>query len=305
MELKGVDYFPFSIDFFEDNKIALIEAEFGSNAVVVLMKIFCKIYRNGFFCEWTPDDCMLFARKMMNGTTSENVQNIVDKALARGLFDRSSYERFEILTSVDVQKQFFLIAGRRKEVRIDKKDYLLIDVSPYKNICLGTQKSLKPEDVDILPGNVDILPENVDSAEQRKGKIKERKEKENKVKEISLTPFVPQASGREQWEIWKNELLEDEDWRASAVRQSGEGIGFNEMLPGKLNEFCDFIVSSGEQDTVGRKKDFTRRFHYWQSNHGTKKNFARAAQPERKSKIQEAIELGKAVTENAKRLGLI
>ena len=33
MELKGVDYFPFSIDFFEDNKIALIEAEFGSNAV--------------------------------------------------------------------------------------------------------------------------------------------------------------------------------------------------------------------------------------------------------------------------------
>ena len=119
----------------------------------------------------------------------------------------------------------------RKEVRIDKKDYLLIDVSPYKNICLGTQKSLKPEDVDILPGNVDILPENVDSAEQRKGKIKERKEKENKVKEISLTPFVPEASGREQWEIWKNELLEDEDWRASAVRQSGEGIGFNEMFP--------------------------------------------------------------------------
>ena len=174
MELKGVDYFPFSIDFFEDNKIALIEAEFGSNAVVVLMKIFCKIYRNGFFCEWTPDDCMLFARKMMNGTTSENVQNIVDKALARGLFDRSSYERFEILTSVDIQKQFFLIAGRRKEVRIDKKDYLLIDVSPYKNICLGTQKSLKPEDVDILPENVDI-------AEQRKGKIKERKEKENKA----------------------------------------------------------------------------------------------------------------------------
>ncbi len=182
---------------------------------------------------------------------------------------------------------------------------MLIDVSPYKNICLGTQKSLKPEDVDILPENVDILPENVDSAEQRKGKIKERKEKENKVKEISLTPFVPQASGREQWEIWKNELLEDEDWRASAVRQSGEGIGFNEMLPGKLNEFCDFIVSSGEQDTVGHKKDFTRRFHYWQSNHGTKKKFARAAQPERKSKIQEAIELGDAVVENAKRLGLI
>ena len=45
MELKGIDYFPFSINFFEDNKIALLEAEFGSDGVVVILKLLSRIYR--------------------------------------------------------------------------------------------------------------------------------------------------------------------------------------------------------------------------------------------------------------------
>lgn len=301
MDLKGIDYFPFSIDFFDDNKIALVEAEFGSNGVVVLLKIYCKIYRNGFFCEWSPDDCMLFARKLMNGMTPEEVQAIIDKALERNIFDKKSYESFGLLTSVEIQKQFFFIAARRKEIRIEKTACLLIDLSSYKNICFGSQESLKPENVDNSGSNVDILPENVDSAKQRKGKIKESKGKESK--ENSLTPFVRSESGREQWEIWINELLADEDWRASVVRQAGKGPGFNEMLPAKLNEFCDFIVSSGEQDTVGQKKDFVRRFHYWQSYHQTKKEVAAAdkRQP-RMSKFEEMNRVGDISLEMAKRI---
>lgn len=156
MDLKGIDCFPFSIDFFDDNKIALVEAEFGSNGVVVLLKIYCKIYRNGFFCEWTPDDCMLFARKLMNGMTPEEVQAVIDKALERNIFDKKSYESFGLLTSVEIQKQFFFIAARRKEIRIEKTACLLIDLSSYKNICFGSQESLKPEKVDISGSNVDI-----------------------------------------------------------------------------------------------------------------------------------------------------
>ena len=52
-------------------------------------------------------------------------------------------------------------------------------------------------------------------------KGKEKKGKENKRESESAC-----MSDREQWQIWKTELLADEDWRASAVRQSGQGIGF-------------------------------------------------------------------------------
>ena len=43
MLLKGMDYFPLSTDFFEEDKIALIEAEFGEKGLVILLKLFCKM----------------------------------------------------------------------------------------------------------------------------------------------------------------------------------------------------------------------------------------------------------------------
>ena len=198
-----------------------------SGLIVVIMKIYCKIYRNGFFCEWTPDDCMLFARNMMNGMTPQEVQAIIDKALEKTIFDKKSYESFGLLMSVEIQKQFFLIAVRRKEIRIEKTACLLIDLSSYKNICFGSQESLKPENVDISGSNGDILPENVDSAEQRKGKRKESKRKESKENISSSlsssSACVTQKSCREIFAGYREELLGDEDWRASVVMMSGKG----------------------------------------------------------------------------------
>ena len=83
MELKGIDYFPFSINFFEDNKIALLEAEFGSDGVVVILKLLSRIYRGGYYCHWEDDDCLLFARKAMDGMAAETVRAIVAKAVER------------------------------------------------------------------------------------------------------------------------------------------------------------------------------------------------------------------------------
>ena len=134
MLLKGMDYFPLSTDFFEEDKIALIEAEFGEKGLVILLKLFCKIYKNGFYLEWDEDICLLFARKTMNGLLPEAVKQVIGKALERGLFDKRMYERFGILTSVEIQRQFFLVANRRKEVWITEKDFLLVDLSGYKNV---------------------------------------------------------------------------------------------------------------------------------------------------------------------------
>lgn len=108
---------------------------------------------------------------------------------------------------------------------------------------------------------------------------------------------------REQWRQWKEELLADEDWRASAVRQSGQGIGFNDLLPGKLDEFCDFIVSSNAQESVETLKDFTRRFHYWIIGHETKKELRAAeARKPRQSKVMEMNRVGDTSLEMAKQI---
>lgn len=328
MDLKGIDYFPFSIDFFDDNKIALIEAEFGSNGVVVLLKIYCKIYRNGFFCEWTPDDCMLFARKMTNGMTPEEVQAIIDKALERNVFDKKSYESFGLLTSIEIQKQFFFIAARRKEIRIEKTACLLIDLSSYKNICFGSQESLKPEKVDNSGSNVDILPENVDSAKQRKGKIKESKGKESKenLSSSSSSACVTQKSCREIFAGYREELLGDEDWQDSVVMMSGKGVAVVQLLPEVMEMFDMHAISMGRIGEIRNRNQYAEHFiNWWRcmkfrsateietynqlrnnevGGEPAAKGFRRYTLPEKKSKVQQAFELSELVSADVKKMML-
>jgi len=49
---KGLDYFPMNVDFFEDDKLQLIEAEFGLKGSVVAIRLLCKIYKEGYFYQW-------------------------------------------------------------------------------------------------------------------------------------------------------------------------------------------------------------------------------------------------------------
>lgn len=300
MELKGIDYFPFSVDFFENNKIALLEAEFGNDGMVVILKLLSKIYRNGYFLEWGTDECLLFARKAMDGMAVETVQAIVGKALDRGFFDRESFERFGILTSVEIQEQFFTVAAKRKKKLSNEMDYLLIDLSKYKRVRAAEFSQPKPP----MDAKSDGQPaENPDPEGQSKGK--KRKGNERIEEEHSLAPFKSGEceSDREQWKRWKAELLADEDWQASAVRQSGQGIGFNEQLPGKIDEFCDFLVSVGEEKSAGTKKNFVRRFHYWLSYHGVKKKTGGPEkEPPRMSKFEEMNRVGDASLEMAKQI---
>ena len=49
---KGLDYFPFAVDFFDDEKIGAISGEFGIKGEITTVKLLCAIYRNGYFILW-------------------------------------------------------------------------------------------------------------------------------------------------------------------------------------------------------------------------------------------------------------
>ena len=45
---KGLDYFPVDVDMFEGDDVALITSEFGAKADSVLIRLLCRIYKNGY-----------------------------------------------------------------------------------------------------------------------------------------------------------------------------------------------------------------------------------------------------------------
>ena len=65
------------------------------------------------------------------------------------------------------------------------------------------------------------------------------------------------------FENFKNELLGDEEWRRYACQISGLSVAFNDLIPGELENFLAWMVSTGEGDTLKTIDDVKRRFTYW------------------------------------------
>lgn len=158
----GIPYFPLDCEL--DSKFELIEAEFGLQGFAVVVKLLQRIYGGeGYYCEWTKEVALLFAKR--NGTGGNAVSEIVEASIKRGIFDKDMFERCGILTSKGVQLRYLKAVDRRKQVKIKKK-YLLVErVILPKNVC-------------IIEENVNIFQKNADISQQRKGE--ESKGKESK-----------------------------------------------------------------------------------------------------------------------------
>lgn len=155
---EGIPYFP--LDVYVDDKIRLIEAEFGLKGFAVIVKLYQKIYGGfGYYCEWTNDVGLLFSQDVGEGYSS--VSEIVSAAIRRGIFDNDLYEKYNILTSQGVQKRYFSAVSRRKQINV-KSEYLLINVEQFSK-------------------NVNISSENVSRNAKNAYNFEQSKEKKNKV----------------------------------------------------------------------------------------------------------------------------
>ncbi len=121
---QGLDYFPLDVNL--DDKMELLEAECGLTGFAIIIKLFQKIYREGYFINWNEDDQLLFARKINSELITVN--SVINTAIKRGIFNKEMFEKYEILTSKGIQKRYFEICRqlKRKGVEIDK-NYLLIN----------------------------------------------------------------------------------------------------------------------------------------------------------------------------------
>ena len=185
---SGIDYFPLDVTL--DEKFELIEAQFGLKGFAIMIKLLQKIYGGeGYYAEWTTEIALLFAKRI--GANGSAVSDIVSAAIKRGIFDKTLYDKYQILTSKGIQKRYFEIVSRRKNVEV-KREYLLFDAAILR------------KNADNLAENVDIFPKNAYISEQSKGK--ESKGKESKGEERKGN--IPRSSPREDCNVRLREFLE-------------------------------------------------------------------------------------------------
>lgn len=180
----------FKLDCQLDDKLELIESEFGLVGFAVVVKLWQKIYGSeGYYCEWNDDVALVFARKINAGANV--VSEIVARCLTRGIFDMGMFRKSGILTSHGIQSRYYECAARRKGEKI-KPEYLLL--------C-NTQNS---DNADNSSKNVYISAKNADISDTEKKRVE--KSRVDKSRRTDRTDF--------------SAVVLSEDERAELVRLS-------------------------------------------------------------------------------------
>ena len=145
---EGIKYFP--LDCKLDEKFELIEAEYGLKGFAIVVKLYQRIYGgHGYYCEWSDDIALIFAKSLGFSSIGANgflesaerssdsgrpknlIDHVVTACIRRGIFSKQLFDKYGILTSRGVQRNFLQIVRNRKEVEM-KKEYLLLSDAEIK-----------------------------------------------------------------------------------------------------------------------------------------------------------------------------
>lgn len=149
----GIDYFSFDVDMFDDEKVLPVSVEYGAKGELIIIRLLCTIYRQGYFIQWSEGVKFKLAN---SAKVSENlVSDVVFKLVKYHFFDEELFNKHQIITSTGIQKRWN--EATRKRVDLANKPYWLIS----ENSISGGRNSISGGS--IPPENPLNLPETTQS----------------------------------------------------------------------------------------------------------------------------------------------
>ena len=251
----GINYFPMGVNFMEENAMEVIEAKYGIKGAAIVLKLLCKIYKEGYFIRWDEEQCLIFANKAGREVQAEEVQGIIEILFIKGILDRNSYLENGILTSENIQK-VWLEATKRRKRELSELPYLIVKTekengkpdTPSITQEIQQPELFKGEKTPVNPKNVvhHVAVDAKNACNSGQSKVKESKAKENK----ELPPSAP-PEGKEE---------ERKDDSASLPIP---GYAFNTMThnyPGLMDTLKRLsITDTGEVNSILRLSDYGRK----------------------------------------------
>lgn len=224
---KGIEYFPFDVDFFSDKKIKVLKSRFGADGITIYIYLLCEIYKNGYYIQMDDDYEYIIADDL--GMSNEKVKQVMKFLLERSLLDGTLFQSDTIITSLGIQRRFQEAVRSRASksgVEVEEK-YWLLEESETQPFIKCTQN------VGYSEKNSNYSEKNPSYSKKngtKKSKVKESKVKENKniYTRVCVNRFNDffsaypkkvniQAAEKEYMLIlYNNQALTEEDLIASA-----------------------------------------------------------------------------------------
>ncbi|MCX8462627.1 DUF4373 domain-containing protein [Bacteroides fragilis] len=251
----GINYFPVGVNFMEENAMEVIEAKYGIKGPAIVLKLLCKIYKEGYFIRWDEEQCLIFANKAGREVQAEEVQGIIEILFIKGILDRNSYLENGILTSENIQK-VWLEATKRRKRELSELPYLIVKTekengkpdTPSITQEIQQPELFKGEKTPVNPKNVvhHVAVDAKNACNSGQSKVKQSKAKENK----ELPPSAP-PEGKE------------EERKEDSASLPIPGYAFNTMThnyPGLMDTLKRLsITDTGEVNSILRLSDYGRK----------------------------------------------
>lgn len=216
---KGLNYFPFDVDFFSDIKIRKLIKYQGGKAVTVYALLLCNIYKQGYYMRW--DEELPFIVSEQTGFEEAYIQEVIKCCLVVGLFSKELYDKEKVFTSAGIQERYKRICDdcRRK---CEFSEFILVS---------SEDKRISSEEMPI------------NSAKSTQSKPKERKEKETPPQTPPNGVVSSEGGGRttsslpaEKYFDIKSELrgkpgiTENDVWETMRLTENGKESSFGTGL---------------------------------------------------------------------------
>ena len=143
---KGLDYFPFDIDW-KKGALEYLYCMYGILGVAVIkLSLEPRIYGGeGYFVEYNERSSLIFSNEFGDQLSvidtrdkkrPEIYDEIVRSAIEYGIFDKEMYKKYGILTSADIQETYVRAKEKSQRVEMESRYLLLSDVKIPKNVEL-------------------------------------------------------------------------------------------------------------------------------------------------------------------------
>lgn len=192
---QGIEYFPFAVDFFTDNKVKILKARYGADGIEIYMYILCCIYREGYYTRVNDDFIFVISDDLH--ISSDTVQQVMTFLLKRSMFNEQLFKSDAILTSDGIQERWQIaVAKRAQKTPIKVGEYWLLDeadTKPYIKVAHFSDTSAK--------NTFNSAKKALNSANYPQSKVKESKEEKIYKKESEFSEEEVESKEATQTEI--------------------------------------------------------------------------------------------------------
>lgn len=237
----GIDYFTVDCDIELNQKISLIEAEFGLKGFAIYMKLLARIYGGkGYYISWDSEQELILAKSVNEKACL--VGQIVSRLVSRSLFNNTLASSFGILTSDEIQSRYLSATIERKEVLI-VQEYWLINMPVGNKYVINSIK----------------LP--INEVNRSNNSINLPKSTQSKVKEIL---YIEDKTVFENAKLF---LKSDTTWEEQFLMKFSE---LRKLI--KYEEMVDLFIADAElkeevEKVAQGQKELRRSFANWISFH--------------------------------------